>query len=175
MKEGKSKVVKRTPSGRPYESDKGTFYSFNVELEDGTKGLFRSSKEDPNAFREGVECEYIQSDEPKKSGDGTWSKLTPKKEPFVKGGGFKQKPTNVFTLELSRKMFNSSQETEERWTIDKMLSMADWLKGEIDKGVERDAIETATTIQCANAVHGANIDTKGMLSHIKLISSWLKK
>lgn len=173
IKEGKSKVKSRVSTGAPFQGSNGLLYSFNVEFEDGTKGLYSSNQESPKNFIEGTECEYTLEEVAKRSGNGTYNKIKPKKDNAF-GGGFKQKPTNVFALELARKMFNSSHQTDEQWDIEKMLKTADWLVGQIDKS-SRDAVETATTIACASAMNGVKIDAKTISEHIKTIDAWLKK
>ena len=173
MKEGKSKVKSRVSTGKPFQSANGLLYSFNVEFEDGTKGLYSSNKENPNSFIEGTECEYTAEELPTKSGS-TYTKIKPKKDNAFVGGGFKQKPTNVFALELARKMFNSSHQTDEQWDMAKMLKTSDWLIVQID-ATSRDAVETATTIACASAMNGVKIDAKTISEHIKTIDAWLKK
>ena len=173
MKEGKSKVKSRVSTGKPFQSANGILYSFNVEFEDGTKGLYSSNQENPKNFAVGTECEYTAEELPTKSGS-TYTKIKPKEDNTFGGGGFKQKPTNVFALELARKMFNSSHQTDEPWDIEKMLKTADWLVDEINK-TSRDAVETATTIACASAMNGVVISSKVVAPQIKIIDAWLKK
>lgn len=173
MKEGKSKVLKRKSTGAPFQGQNGMLYSFNVEFEDGTMGLYSSNQENPNSFIEGSVCEYTAEELQKKNGQGTYTKIKPKKENTF-GGGFKQKPVNVFALELARKMYNSSHQTDDVWDINKMLSTADGLIRLINK-TSRDAVETATTIECANAMNGVAINTKSMQANITTIDAWLKK
>ena len=49
-----------------YSTKFGTFYSHNIELEDGTTGEISSSKKDPDYFQPGKELNYeVKSEDPK--------------------------------------------------------------------------------------------------------------
>lgn len=179
MSEGKSKCTKCdfykentfTPAGTTVPV---TQYSFNVEFESGIKGTYQSKSKDNPKFKVGEESEFTYEEKLSKTGT-KFNVIKPKQEPFAKGGAFKQKPTHLFCLELARKMYNSSQETPKPITEDQMLAIADLLIKKVNSGISRDAIETATTIQCAEGVRKVSLNSETMITHIKLIDAWIKK
>lgn len=178
MKEGKAKVIKcdfykentYTPKG---SNSPVTNYAFNIEFSDGIKGLYNAKDKDKPVFVVGGEYEYTA--EEKQGKNGVWYIVKKKQDPFAKGGGWKPKPSNVFALELSRKMYNSSFQTEKHWDIPLMLTTADWIQKQIDTGVSRDAMECATTIECANAMNKIVINGTALQGNAKIFDQWLKK
>jgi len=176
MKESRSKVVERKPIGKPFPGQNGMLYSFNVKFEDGTTGLYRGNEENPRIFTEGSEYDYVQSDEMKKDGSGTYSKISPKRENKF-GGGFKGKPSNVFALECARKMYNSSHQSgkpiEKTWTLEEMFAAATMLLGKLNSGVSQAAIDCACTNACAKMMQGQALEKGELNTQIKLAHEWL--
>lgn len=175
MKKGKSKPVKVTYTSE-YQAEVGgkkiTLYGFNVEFEDGTKGLYNSINKDKPKFVVGEEAEYT-ADEREKNG----KKYTIIKHvsPNAYGSKWQPKPDNVVALEWARRMYNSSHNTGHGWQFEQLLQMAGYLHGLLKGGTDKDAIECAVTIQCANAMGDRPIDTKELSSHIKQTKEWLKE
>jgi hypothetical protein len=77
-------------TGKPFTNEHGTFYSFNVEFENGDKGLC-SSKKDEAPYTVGKDEDYDIQAVPKKDGSGTYNKI--KKVQQNKPFGFKKDPT----------------------------------------------------------------------------------
>jgi len=175
MKEGKSKVVKRESTGKPYESPNGTLYGFNMEFEDGQTGLYNSKSQTPNKFNVGEVWEYTAEEKTGKSGSSFFI-IKPKMENKF-GGGFKR-PSNEFALEQARKMYNSTNSIEHPnsnpWDLTKMTNTATWLLKLLNGGTNKAAIETACTNACASAMQGKEIIPKELSEQITLFNDWLK-
>lgn len=108
------------------------------------------------------------------SGDKKWWTVKVIREDSTfKGGGFRMKPNHIAALEFSRKMFNSSQKTQDKWDMDRMIKVATFLAGKLKDGYSRDAIETAVTIECASAMENVTIDAKRLVTNASLIQKWI--
>ena len=176
MKEGKSKVVKREYTGKPYVGAHGTLYGFNIEFEDGQTGLYNSKSEDPKHFKVGEVCDYIAEEKTNGAGKQYWI-IKPKVENNFGGGGFKGKPSNVFALECARKMYNSSHQSgkpiEKTWTLEEMFAAATMLLGKLNSGVSQAAIDCACTNACAKMMQGQALEKGELNTQIKLANEWL--
>ena len=172
----KSKVTK-CDFKNEFTTSYGTFYNFDVSFEDGTQGMYASKDKNSPKFKVGETTEYeIEVKSGVKDGkEWSFNKIKPVKEFNAGGGGYKQKPANKFALELSRKMYNSSQNTDAKWDVKGMLTTATWILGKINNGVDRDAIETATTIEGAYAMNKERTDSKRLGTNIKETEKWLKE
>jgi len=169
MKTGKSKVVKCDFSSE-FKGQHGTIYSFNVELEDGTKGLYRGKSKDNPKFKVGEIVPYTAEEMTSKNGK-TYTVVKYRQENnFSKG-----RPSYSVALEQARKMFNSSAQTDDVWDLKRMMAVASYLLKKLNSGISKDAIETAVTIQCAAAMHGQKIDAKTLEQHIKEIENWINQ
>lgn len=71
----KKSVCKSCKStGEPYQSEHGLLYSWNVEFDNGDKGLCNTKKNEP-PFEVTKECEYDITEIAKKNGNGTYFKI----------------------------------------------------------------------------------------------------
>jgi len=71
----KKSVCKSCKStGEPYQSEHGLLYSWNVEFDNGDKGLCNTKKNEP-PFEVTKECDYDISEIQKKNGTGTYFKI----------------------------------------------------------------------------------------------------
>lgn len=102
-----------------------------------------------------------------------WTIKLPKAEFGGGGGGWKPKANNLIALEWARKMFNSSYETKDKWTMKKMLDTATYLNNRLESGTNKDAIETATIIACATAMSGTSMDAAILVANIAEIEAWI--
>ena len=176
MKEGKSKCIKcdfwkedtYTPKG---QSVAVTTYAFSVEFEDGTKGLYNAKEKNNPKFKVGEAAEYTA--EEKQGAKGAFFVIRVKKDNTFTGG-FKQKPPKYRALDMARRMYNSSYSTEQPWSIETLTNTADWILKQINGGKDVESLETAVTIQCANAMQKRPIDAKELFQHVLLFEAWLK-
>ena len=72
--EKKSVCKSCVSTGKPFTNEHGTFYSFNVEFENGDKGLCSTKKDEP-PYVVGKDEEYDIQAIPKKDGSGTYNKI----------------------------------------------------------------------------------------------------
>lgn len=88
----KSKCIK-CKFKNEFESSYGKLYSFDVEFEDGTKGLYNSKDKDNPKFKEGEEAEYETEEKSGVKNGKEWSftKIKPAQKGFG-GGGYKETP-----------------------------------------------------------------------------------
>jgi hypothetical protein len=94
MMETKKSVVKSITFNREWANPKGgKIYYHNIVFENGDKGEFSTNKDPQNKFIVGSEEEYtiLTEEKEKKSGQGTWIKITIDKPKNVGtyGGGYK--------------------------------------------------------------------------------------
>lgn len=167
MEKSKLKSVKYL--GTTWEKDGNTFYNQEVEWENGDVGG-ASSKTEQAKWKVGEEYTY------EKRVNGAYTNFFSIKPLNGFGNkGFRERPANEFALELSRKMYNSSQSTNNKWDDKQMLQIASWLLGELKKGFSRASIETSVTIENSFAANGGDIDTKRLLKNMKSVEQWLKE
>lgn len=147
--------------------------SYNVTLEGDERKFSYLCQGEPK-IKVGEEQEFLI--EEKTSGSNSWWTIKVKKntDTFIPGGKF-NKPDHIYALEWARRMFNSSFNTEKPWVVAQVTSIADWLLGQIKNGIDKDAIETAVTIQCASAMNKNPIDTKALSQHIAIFQDWINK
>lgn len=174
MKEGKSKVTKCEFTSE-FESQYGKLFGFKVAFEDGTEGLYNSKSKDAPKFKVGEEAPYSAEEKTNKNGNKFWSIKYRNENQGGFGGGYKGRPSYSSALEMARKMFNSSAQTDDVWDMEKLTKMASYLLGKLKSGVDKDAVETAVTIQCAQAMGGKAINPKALDSQIKNIQGWINE
>lgn len=175
IKEGESKVVKCTYMSE-YESVHGMLYSFNVEFEDGVRGLYNSKNKENPKFKIGEMGKYTCEEKPtKKDPSKTWCSIKSRTDTPYGGGSYQKRevPVFAFALDKARRMLNSSSNIEP-WDTDKMLKTAEYFIKKVDFGTERDAIETAVTIACAGAINGTKIESGKLDAQIGIIDTWIK-
>ena len=164
---------------KEFSTDHGTLYGFNVEMENGDKGLYNSKSKDNPKFKVGEPIEYEVEEKTSKSGT-KYNKLKPAQKSFGGGGGgYKARPSYSIALEMARKMYNSSFNTPSPWDFETLIKTADYLLKQLTNGIDRDSLETAVTIQCARAMgkygeQGDVIDSKKMIEHINELETWIK-
>lgn len=172
---GSSKVTKVTfkePFNITLDGKPTTLYGFNVEFENGIKGLYNAKDKDNPKFVVGEIAPY-SADEREK--DGRKYTIIKYDKPFTPGGGnkWKPKPKYVMALEWARKMYNSSQKTPNPWSFDQLTKMASFFLKKRAEGVSSDAIECAVTIECSLAMDEQPIDTTRMAKSIRKLETWI--
>jgi hypothetical protein len=146
--------------------------SYNVFLEGDERKFSYLCQGEPK-IKVGEEQEFVI--EEKTSGSNAWWTIKIKKDPNAFTPWKFNKPDHVYALEWSRRMFNSSYNTDKPWEVSQLTAIADWLLGQLKKGVSKDALETAVTIQCASAMGKHPIDTKTLSQHMVLFQDWISK
>lgn len=150
--------------------------SYNVKME-GDDRRFSYLCQGAPKIKVGDTGPFILKSDTGANGQVWWKISLPKEDFPAKrgGGGWKPKANNLMALEWARKMFNSSQETEDKWSLENMLSTATYLKKRLDEGTNRDAIEAATIIACATAMGQVSMDAKVLIANIAKIEEWIEK
>ena len=148
--------------------------SYNVRLQ-GDPNQYSYLCQGVPKIKTGVEQVFLV--EEKEANGRSWFsiKLKPEPKPFGAAGGFKSRPNYSFALEFARKMYNSSQQTNDQWDIDRMLEVASYLLKRLNDGVDRDAVDSSVTISCASAMAGISIDSKVLAGNIKIFQDWVNK
>lgn len=172
-KEGKSKVVK-CDFQNSFPTQHGELHGFKVGFEDGTEGLYNAKNKDNPKFKVGEIAPYTAEEKTNKNGNKYWS-IKYRNEQQQGGGGYKGRPSYVEALGMARRMFNSSAHTDDEWDMERMENTYKYLLGKLKGGVDKDAVDTAVTIQCANAIAGKAIDAKTLDGHIKEIQEWINQ
>ncbi len=147
-----------------------------MAFEDGTAGRYNSKSKDSPKFKVGEEAPYSSEEKTNKNGNKFWSvKYRSEQQGGGFGGGFKGRPPHSLALEMARKMFNSSANTDDIWDRERLKKTATYLLGKLNTGIDRDAVETAVTIQCAYAMNKHTIDAKTLASDIDDLQKWINE
>lgn len=178
---GKSKCINCTYKST-FNGQNGTLYDFNVSFEDGTQGVYSAKDMNNPKFKVGEVVSYEVEEKPTRNGN-TFNKIKHVSERDQQGGGaqgssgggYKSRPKWSIALEWGRKMYNSSHKTDKPWTTASMYAAAEFLLKQLESGVDRDALDTAVIIECANGMGGIQMTSQNLKKNIQDAEAWIKK
>lgn len=166
---------------KQFNGQHGVLYDFDVAFQDGTSGVYTSNDMNNPKFQAGVEADYIAEEKTSRNGNTFYKIKTLSQSQGGRpsgstgGGSYKARPNYSIALEWGRKMFNSSYHTPEPWDIKRLFSSTEFLLGQLNSGIDRDALDTAVTIACARAMDETPIDAATLKNHINEINGWINQ
>ena len=156
------------------QTPNGVLYDFFVAFENGSEGSYSSKDKNNPKFKVGDVAEFeveVVSGVSKAGNNYSFNKIKPVRS--FNPGGFKEKPVKVWALDVARKYENSKGKVA-NVSADSIIKLATYIVGLVDKGIKRDAIETALTVASSYILtNEKEYEPKQLLSDINKYNDWL--